>query len=58
MVLTSWGYTLTGIDNLPDMLTAEEFNKFTARKYMTDGRVESNIKAAGMAIRNYCGWHV
>ena len=58
MILTNWGYTLTTLDNLPDMLTVEEFNNFTARKYMTDTRIEKNIKAAGSAIRNYCGWHV
>lgn len=58
MILTSWGYTLTALDNLPDMLTVEEFNNYTARKYMTDIRSEKNIKAAGAAIRNYCGWHI
>lgn len=58
MILTAWGYTLTALDNLPDMLSVEEFNNYTARKYMTDIRAEKNIKAAGAAIRNYCGWHV
>lgn len=58
MILTSWGYTLTALDNLPDMLTVEEFNTFTANKYASDSRVSGNIKAADAAIRNYCGWHI
>ena len=55
-ILTTWGYTLTEVDAVPDMLTLEEFNEFTANKYQTDGRAEPDIKAAASAIRNYCGW--
>lgn len=57
-VLTTWGYTLTDFDTLPDLLSAEEFDEFTASKYAEDSRVAPNIKAACAAIRNYCGWHV
>lgn len=57
-MLTQWDYTLTDIDSLPDMLTVEDFNTMTANKYALDERTMSNIKAAGAAIRNYCGWHV
>lgn len=57
-ILTTWGYTLTEVDAVPDMLTLEEFNEFTANKYQTDGRAEPDIKAAASAVRNYCGWHV
>ena len=57
-VLTTWGYTLTDLDALPDLLSAEEFDEFTASKYAEDPRVAPNIKAACAAIRNYCGWHV
>lgn len=57
-VLTTWGYTLTDLDTLPDLLSAEEFDEFTASKYAEDSRVAPNIKAACAAIRNYCGWHV
>ena len=57
-LLTNWGYTLTGIDTLPDMLTVNEFDEFTAGKYSGDARTGKNISAASTAIRNYCGWHV
>ena len=43
MMLTSWGYTLTGVDTLPDMLTEEEFNAFTGGKYVGDERIASAL---------------
>ena len=56
---TNWGYNLIGeITALQDLITAEEFSAFTADKYSGDTRIESEIKAASQAIRNYCGWHV
>lgn len=57
-VLTNWGYTLTGADELTDMLTFDEFNEFTAGKYANDKRMLPNIKAVSQAIRDYCGWHI
>ena len=57
-LLTTWGYTITDADALANMLSAEEFNVMTANKYAGDVRIQDNIKAACMAIRNYCGWHV
>ena len=57
-LLTTWGYTITDAGALADMLSAEEFNVMTANKYAGDVRIPDNIKAACMAIRNYCGWHV
>ena len=57
-VPTTWGYTLTDINALPDMLTAAEYNNFTANRYAGDSRVSPNIKAAGAAIRDYVGWHM
>lgn len=58
-LVTNWGYTLTGeIATLPDFITVEEYNAYTADKYSEDTRIESNIKAASQAIRNYCGWHI
>lgn len=57
-VATTWGYTLTGVNELPDMITTQEFNNFTANKYANDGRASYDIKAAQSAIRNYCGWHI
>lgn len=57
-LLTSWGYTITDVDQLITMLNAGEFGTFTANKYQGDGRIEPNLEAASAAIRNYCGWHV
>lgn len=55
---TTWGYTLTDADELEVMLSTDEFNELTANKYAGDERILPNIKAACMAIRNYCGWHI
>lgn len=57
-VLTRWGYTLPDLDALPDLLTDEEFDEFTANRYAGDVRIAPNIKSASAAVRNYCGWHV
>ena len=57
-ILTTWGYSLTDVNEIPGMMTLSEFNYFTAEKYISDSRVEPDINAASNAIRNYCGWHV
>lgn len=57
-LMTNWGYTLVDIDAMPDMLTKDEYDEFTANKYATDGRSARNISAATSAVRNYCNWHV
>ena len=57
-VMTTWGYNLTDVDEIPSMLTLSEYDAFTADKYFTDSRAEPDIRAAESAIRNYCGWHV
>lgn len=57
-LLTNWGYMLTDTDELTPFLTTEEFSAFTAGKYDGDDRIAPNIKAAGNAVRNYCGWHL
>lgn len=57
-LLTTWGYSINGVDELPDMLGALEFDEFTAEKFEGDARTAPNIGAACSAIRNYCGWHV
>lgn len=57
-VLTTWGYTITDADALPDLLTVADFNTITANKFASDGRVSSAIASASMGVRNYCGWHV
>lgn len=58
MIQTSWGYTLLDADNMPEILTQEEFNSMTANKYALDSRVPSAIKSVTAAVRNYCGWHI
>ena len=56
MRLTNWGYSVDG--DLADFITAAEFDAFTAGKFEGDARIESDIKAASAAMRNYCGWHM
>ena len=58
MLQTQWGYTLSTLNSLPDLITTADFNTITANKYSTDGRVAPGIKAASQSIRDYCGWHV
>jgi glyceraldehyde-3-phosphate dehydrogenase/erythrose-4-phosphate dehydrogenase len=57
-VLTNWGYKLTTVDKMPDLLNADEFNTMTANKYSGDVRIATAITAAQSAIRNYVGWHL
>lgn len=57
-LVTNWGYTMPNTEQLPGMLTVEEFNTFTAGRYSGDVRIPGNISAACAAIRNYVGWHL
>ena len=57
-LLTTWGYTLPDVDELPNMVETDDFDEFTAKNYAGDKRVEPDITAASAAVRNYCGWHV
>lgn len=54
---TPWGY-IVDAETIPDFITAEEFNSFTASKFAGDTRISANIPSATQAIRNYCGWHI
>ncbi|MBR2189313.1 MAG: hypothetical protein IJ860_07910 [Eubacterium sp.] len=56
-LLTTWGYSLTDIDTLPDMMDADGFRTMTGRSDDED-RVNAEISAACAAIRNYVGWHL
>lgn len=56
-LLTPWGYTLTN-DMLENIITIEEFDAVTAKKYACDARINPELFAVSQAIRNYCGWHV
>ena len=58
MILTNWGYKITDINTLPSLISAEEFDEYTAGKFEGDKRRSSNLNAASNAVRNYCGWHV
>ena len=58
MILTNWGYTLTDVDSMPDIVSEDEFNTATAGKYTGDVRITGELKAAQSAIRNYVGWHL
>ena len=51
-LLTNWGYMLTDLEALPDMLTENEFAVFSANKYTGDVRIPAEIRAACAAIRN------
>lgn len=55
---TLWGYELVDIDYLPDLLSADDFDYFTAKKYAGDVRIPKELEAASAAIRNFCGWHL
>lgn len=57
-ILTTWGYEITDVDTLPDLITADEFDSFTAGKFTGDARIASEISAVSQAVRNYCGWHL
>ena len=56
-LLTTWGYSLTELNSIPDMMDADEFREMTGRRDNVD-RVEAEISAACGAIRNYVGWHL
>lgn len=58
MIKTPWNYTLTEANELPPILTVEEFNTMTAGRYTDDVRISSMLSAAESAIREFCGWHV
>jgi len=57
-LLTNWGYTLTTADMMPNLLSQSEYDKYTGGRYTGDERIESNLSAVSVAIRNYCGWHL
>lgn len=57
-LLTNWGYTITDVDVLVNMLDEDEYNEFTANKYASDSRMAPTLAAASAAARAYCGWHV
>lgn len=57
-LLTNWGYTLVSAEALPVAITVTEFNTYTGNKYVGDTRIEPSIKAASLALQNYCGWHL
>ena len=57
-LLTNWGYTLTDVTVMPDLVPEDEFQARTAGKYNNDTRVISALSAAQSAVRNFVGWHL
>lgn len=58
-LLTTWGYTITDMDSLENMLDVDDFSTLTGGKYRgKDDQIEAEIGAACQAIRNYVGWHL
>ena len=56
-LLTTWGYSLTDVNIIPDMMTLEEYKTMTGRND-DSARVGAEITAACSAIRNFVGWHL
>lgn len=53
---TVWGYDVSS--DISPLLTVSDFHALTNNAYVGNSRVESALKAASQAIRNYCGWHI
>lgn len=54
-VQTPWGYT---VENLPPLLTVQQFRALCPGFSATDAQVTAVIDAVSSAIRDYCGWHI
>lgn len=54
--MTPWGYEVSG--TIQPILTVSDFNTITNFAYVSNPRVETALKAASQAVRNYCGWHI
>lgn len=55
-MFTPWGYQLE--DELPPLVSADDFNAITGRSSTIDLEVLSVLNAVSQAIRNACGWHI
>lgn len=55
---TPWGYTLTEVEALPELLLPSDFNQMTNGRYSQDSRVTPAIASATDAVRAYVGWHL
>ena len=54
-MFTPWGYE---VEELPPIISEDEFNAATGNAYAGDLRLAIAIDAASAAIRNECGWHI
>ena len=54
---TPWGYIVDAA-TIPDFITPDEFDAFTANKFHGDTRIVAGIPSATDAVRNFCGWHI
>lgn len=53
---TAWGYDVS--TDIQPIISVADFNTLTGGAFSNNSRVESALKAASQAIRNYCGWHI
>lgn len=56
-MLTNWGYTLTEVNTMSDMITGAEYATYSGRNDNAE-RVGVEISAACASIRNFVGWHL
>lgn len=54
-VQTPWGYT---VEELPPMVTVEQFRAYYPDYSATDEQLATALNATSAAIRDFCGWHV
>lgn len=59
MIRTRWGYYLTDVDELPPLITVDEFVEMNGDAFdPTDVRLESTLASVSSAVRNVCHWHI
>ena len=54
-LLTNWGYTLTEVDYLPDLMTAEEYATMTGRNDDASRVTEEIAAACGFCDASHMG---
>lgn len=57
---TPWGYEveLGEGEGVPPLLTLGAFHSMTGSRFVSDGRIQSDIDGATARFRTHCGWHV
>lgn len=54
-MLTPWGYE---VEELPPLITAEQFNAITGDQYADDPRLDTAIAEVSGLVRMACRWHI